>query len=472
MFGKIFSKFINFFKKKPEQPEPKTEFSAQLELSSGEDNDWLYLTQVDLKDVVEADHHRARCIESEFLARNVAYRLAVPVSEKPDTADAQKQRLREKNYHLQTLGSEGLENEGVFIYGLIHENSNDPIHVVCRGTQADASIIRDLDPAGPGYTTFQNHAAAVLAQIAELSAKYPGRKINLCGHSLGGALAQIIGTEILKAKADANVQLFEFLTGIEFSIFQSAWVHDKVINEATEAVNTIHKRHQDFSVVLTSHVMQGDFVSRTGGTLFAEALPEVAEVYLDMRPLNKPILNLEDAVCIGVCAAISPEPLTIGVNIAATAGMRFVKNRIEAHTDRFFHESVFFDRKQLPEDVKEIGCHGILSNKNPEERARITHVFSKNDRKHIPGHDSIAAASYDAVKHCSSEEVMAVLACGAAAAVVVPVAANVCFAAATQSPARVAQTVASSLPKVSRAAGTVTQHTSSVKSLWKKMRCQ
>lgn len=460
MFGKLFSKCRNFFKKKRVELRPKAEvqFAAQLQLSSGVENDWLCFTESEIKEAIDAAHQCTRGIESEFLSRNVAYRLAVPVSESRDIADAQKYRLCEKNYHFEALGSKDLENEGVFIYGLIHEDPNAPIHIVCRGTEADASIIRDLDPEGPGYASFQRHSPAVIAQLQKLSAKYPGRNINLCGHSLGGALAQIIGTTILKAKADAELGLFKFLTGIEFSIFQSAWVHDKVINEATEAVNIIHKNQPDFSVILTSHVKQGDFVSRTGGTLFADALPEVAEVNLDMRPLDKPILNLEDAVFIGASATLAPNPIAIGVNVAACTGRRFVQNRIEAHTDRFFHESESFDKNELLEDVKKIGYYGILSNKNPEDRPRISHVFKKNDRQHIPGHDSIAEASYDAIKNCSSEEVMGVIACGAAASALVPIATQVYFTAATKTPAQVVVNVAGALPKVSGAVSSLLRH--------------
>lgn len=470
MFGKLFSSFINFFKKKkpePEsQPQPAAEarISAELELSSGLDDDWLIITEADIQEITDEERRRNHAIESEFLARNVAYRLAVPASQKRDIADAQKYRLLEKKYHFESLGSKNLEDAGVFIYGLVHENPNAPIHIVCRGTQGDASIIRDLDPTGPAYKTFQNYSSDILAQLQELSAKYPGRKINLCGHSLGGALAQMIGAAILKAKADANSSLFESLKGLEFTIFQSAWVPDELIDEATASVKTIHETHPDFSVALTSHVKQGDFVSRTGGTLFADVLPDVAEVNLDMRPLDKPILSVEDGLIIAAGAVISPNPVSIGVNVASRAAIRFVQNRIDAHTDRFFHESEFFDGEQ-PENLKQIGQYGILSNKNPEDRARITHVFNKNDRKHIPGHDTVAEKIYDAAQNIPSEEVVAGIACVAAVAVVAPVAATVCFTAATGTTAQLTGRVAGAIPKVSNAVGTVLSHAPRASSL-------
>lgn len=443
----IKSKALNLFRRKNKNEKaPDTyvatpeNYGATIELSSGIQDDWLHLSKQEVQRDIEiqndwqnlskeevagavaADKQRAESITEEFLTKKAAYRLAVPVSKDPDAAYTQQNRLRDMGYTKESLGSTVLENKGLYIYGLVHEQENNPINIVCRGTADDASIIRDLDPMGPGYSTFKQHSSELLNQIAQLVARYPHRKIHVCGHSFGGALAQIIGAAILKARANEADLRFDSLPGINFSVFQSAWVHDELIAEATDSVKAIRQKTPGFTVDFKAHIKQGDFVSRTGGTLFGDVGPEVAQVTLDMRALDKPILRLIDVVTIASAVAtitstglIVAEPVLACASVvavtASTTLQRYTQNRLEAHVDRFSPcaDQLDFDTAAHDKSL-ETGVYGVYSNNFAEDRKKIEHIFSKNDLKHIPYHNACSKALYSIFQEVSSEEVINVLA--------------------------------------------------------------
>ncbi len=317
----------------------------------------------------------------ELLAKAEAYKLAVPVDINTDTAAASKHRLAEQGYSLEQLGTDGLRDKGIYINALVKDGDpNAPITILCRGTQGDASIFADLDPSSPGNSLINEHSSAILEQLNSLCEKYPGRKIRLTGHSLGGALSQVLTDRILAVKAEAAMAEYQYLKnipGIDIAVFQSAGVSKSVVERVQKNAELAKAADENFAIKFIAHVKDGDFVSRTGAHIFSNVGPELADVSLVKLNLGKPCVTLGDAFDIGFAAITSFNPIWLGIKSMVTLAKRYILNRMDAHKDYFYHNR--------EDKTEKYFAYGIYSNSIPEDRKIISDVLSEDIVSAIPG---------------------------------------------------------------------------------------
>jgi len=80
------------------------------------------------------------------------------------------------------------------------------------------------------------------------------------------------------------------------SYFQSASISEDLARVADESAKALKKNKPDFEMNFFAHVKSGDFVSRTGGYLFANIDPKIVQVSLDIaRPLDNEIAVIQPA---------------------------------------------------------------------------------------------------------------------------------------------------------------------------------
>jgi hypothetical protein len=134
-----------------------------------------------------------------------------------------------------------VQGNGFFVGLLMPQNDRKDVTPVLtfKGTTPSSmgDVTADLDPVGVGFTTFQRHKGEVASLIDEA-----GGKVDVVGHSLGGALAQNCGFSF-----NANVR--------RVVTFQSAAI------SGTQALMLRAMKKQPEA---THHVAKGDPVP-TGG---------------------------------------------------------------------------------------------------------------------------------------------------------------------------------------------------------------
>ncbi len=427
----IQNRFKKLFSRKKDLEDTVVESSDRLELATDSiSDDYVIIEHSDFA-AENARYQEAAAMEK--IAKGEVYKLSIPREEKPDAAHAARFRLAEQGYTLTHLGNDAAREKGLFLYALVKEaHVGDPIVIACRGTDFDASMILDLDPEGPGASAMKDMKSELMAQVEALAAKYPGRKFRISGHSLGGALAQILATNILEAvaqekavlsdtpvvevesaiKEDANecaelavaaavpASALASIPGVDLVTFQEAWVSDATCTAAKEFATAVKNADPNFEISVLAHVKQGDFVSRMGDHVLSDIDPSVASVQLDMRANDKPILNMGDVLGIGMVAVGTANPVAVAGTTISKVLSRYWKNRIQAHKDKFHHEQD--DRT----NTKMTGpTYAVLSNQNPWERDRIVHVLKKNDLKHVPAHKEVSTTIHGCVNTLNSQEV-------------------------------------------------------------------
>ncbi|MEH2321249.1 PA14 domain-containing protein [Nostoc sp.] len=101
------------------------------------------------------------------------------------------------NYSLKSDTKIDFSNStGFYALGLISKDQNDgrPPVIVFRGSGDPYDFIDDLNPLGIGRTQFDNAKIAIRDLLNKL-ASLTGKKADVIGHSLGGALAQLTAGE-------------------------------------------------------------------------------------------------------------------------------------------------------------------------------------------------------------------------------------------------------------------------------------
>lgn len=437
------------------------------------DRDWIIIN-AESEVPKEIPLQKKGAIEAERLAKVSAYKLAVPCLENPDSADAAKQHLRTSGYELELLGSEDLRSKnGIYLYAMIKSDSSEPINIVCRGTAGDASVVADLDPNGPGYGAMKINRDLLIKQIDELARKYPSRKIRVTGHSLGGALAQVLTTNILEERVRACIDItncaypnLKKITCLETVLFQSASVNNLVAQDASKWANHMKMLDPNFEINLLAHIKQGDFVSRTGNYIFSDIDPEIAGVYLDLRALDKPWVTMKDALDVGFVAfTTGGSPIPMAICAASAISSRYVSNRLAAHQDFFYHDA---DDRTFS-TLLPLVDHDYLSNISSEDRMRISHIFTKNDLQRVPMHQPIAKVVYDATQHLDNADVKAVATCISSALIAAPKVCEV-VASSSRGSASGIMSAAKHLSEISLFASNITEHgpqvASAVQKIW------
>jgi hypothetical protein len=84
--------------------------------------------------------------------------------------------------------------DGGFHGGVFAHPSTSEIVVAFSGTQrGSASVTHNLSNVRVMFRGIPNMAGPAYDMVVAAKARYPGREISLVGHSLGGALAQVVG---------------------------------------------------------------------------------------------------------------------------------------------------------------------------------------------------------------------------------------------------------------------------------------
>ncbi|MBT4963195.1 MAG: hypothetical protein HON32_03350 [Francisellaceae bacterium] len=342
-------------------------------------------------------------VETELLAKKEVYRLSVPVGEHPDKALAAQKRLENQGYTLTTLGNKETQEKGIHLYALVNKNNPDaPVTIVCRGTQFDASMIADLDPTAPGFEVVQKNIKEIRQQLDQLCSQNPGRRIRITGHSLGGALSQLLTKDILDIKRQSlenpEITGYEALAqvpGVDTVVFQSLGLPEDMVEQANLTAKAIKELDPEFDMNFVAHVKKGDFVSRVGSYLFSDIDPSVVDVTLILRDLNKPMVTLGDFWDVGFSAATTGNPIWTAISLVKKCFSRYFTNRLQAHSDLFHHDD---DDKDMP------SMFGVYRNANPEDREKIKHIFDKDLVSKIPYSKEIQAALFGVLNGTTNEE--------------------------------------------------------------------
>lgn len=122
--------------------------------------------------------------------------------------EAHKLLLDEMESHGYTLteaiapiGSEGTGTTPLGAVCLSPTDSQGPIIIAFRGTKAAGDVVSDMRIMATGVVeaNFRNAAFEFYQKIQKAN---PGREIVLCGHSLGGHLAQYVATKAYNTNPD------------------------------------------------------------------------------------------------------------------------------------------------------------------------------------------------------------------------------------------------------------------------------
>ncbi|NDH08380.1 MAG: hypothetical protein EBY16_01955 [Gammaproteobacteria bacterium] len=372
---KFFSKV--FGKKEIYQPLVESSFTETLEV-----NDYLVIATKPTEDdyvMIEEDGSvqefsvQQLAQNCELMAKREVYNLAISEKNHPDTALAAQKRFENQGFEVHVLSSEEAQEKGIYLYALVNnKDPHAPITVLCRGTDLDASIIADLDPEGPGAAIMKQCREHMLTTLNGLCERFPNRKIMLTSHSLGGAISQTMTANLLEVvhAEDSTYPQLKNITGIDTVVFQSAGISKKLADEAEKHAKSIKSNKPNFQINFVAHVKKGDLVSRTGTYLFSNTDPDVVDVSLSLRALDKPILTIGDCLDIGFTVATTANPMIAAASLTKNLVSRAMKNSVAAHKDFFHH-----DAKDSELSAK---SYGFLRNTNPEDRNAIKETFEED----------------------------------------------------------------------------------------------
>lgn len=307
----------------------------------------------------------------ELNSKSRAYALS-----KPEDFEQVKNSLQEEGYEVSLLGTESSQNQGIYSYALVNKkDANAPLTILCRGTQIDASIIADLDPKGPGYTVLSSNIDVILKQINQLMQENSINNLRITGHSLGGALSQLLTHYVLKVKQQENAAQFDKLcetSKIETIVFQSAGVNSEVVLEAKENLTAIKSKDSNFAMTFITLVKGGDIVPFISGSyLFSDVSKELAEVYLMQQESTFPKLSLGNALSvIGNYAFFGVASLASGAFKSLTS------IALNAHSEYFYHNALDNAESKL--------TYGYYSNLDELGKSKIKEVFENNLEKCSP----------------------------------------------------------------------------------------
>jgi hypothetical protein len=99
------------------------------------------------------------------------------------------QWLKERNIEIKEV----LKDKDTGFAALSYVKDGEP-YIAFRGTDDLKDVLDDIQL--PGNEQFEKNKNKIASMIDRISSKTGGKKVSLTGHSLGGALAQIVATEL------------------------------------------------------------------------------------------------------------------------------------------------------------------------------------------------------------------------------------------------------------------------------------
>jgi len=296
-------------------------------------------------EVITKDDEALNELESYAFSELVA-RLSYDLS-KPESAENAKQILASQGYTVHPLNVEGPEASGIHLYAVVPQDPSKPAILAGRGTADITSAIRDLDPNGAGNAPLTQNRASLLKQIQAVAGNH--QKFNFTGHSLGGALAQLMCTFVMTEKAE-QPDFLPNMTELSACTFQSTGVSPAIAAEARESAQALANRGLQLSS--TSFRRTSDVINITGQQILCDLDPKVVKVSLieenhrdnewgsdlSFGEMTKAALSHAQSLLLG-------KPLAaVGLDVAANIAWSLLKKmhwvRHEAHTRTFFWEKV------------------------------------------------------------------------------------------------------------------------------------
>lgn len=191
----------------------------QVYHSKVEDNRWMAFTRCSCEMEKIAQNKDQSKPEFSFaspeqIARAVAYAHPLSIKEGMVISVFRKELSETVFYKLEKrLNSK----DGLHAYLFTPIGRNDlPAQLVFRGTNDGPSLLRDCETSGVGKETFDKHSMEIKKMVLDYAKESHNSKIEIVGHSLGGADAQR-ATELLldeyvnnNERVIENIKLFAF----------------------------------------------------------------------------------------------------------------------------------------------------------------------------------------------------------------------------------------------------------------------
>lgn len=201
-----------------------------------------------------------RHIMDEYCAHSIAYKDASALAAGTAMSAEEQEVLKKGGYdpdnmHVRT-GPNGFQ--AVLIMPLDPESGIKPM-LAMRGTADLQGVITDTDPQQVGHNQFQNNKETIEGMI-----KMAGGQVDVTGHSLGGAMAQITAAHFTSSIGRVTT-------------FQSPGINKETVKLFSENV----KKNKGKGPEVNHHTVKNDLVSKAGqenlpGTTYEHDLGEIS----------------------------------------------------------------------------------------------------------------------------------------------------------------------------------------------------
>lgn len=164
-----------------------------------------------------------------------------------------------------------------------HNRERNELLVLTAGTdffELGATLIEDLDHAGPGRRAFLQHRDKIVREIVKASQDVD--HINLTGHSFGGGISMMLAVELLKEIEAGRLNV----KNINLLIYQSAGVNEDVAKEVNTLLARLKESHPDFSLNMVAHFVDFDPVPGSNLQILSDYYKDNANVFLVRRHLT------------------------------------------------------------------------------------------------------------------------------------------------------------------------------------------
>lgn len=160
----------------------------------------------------------------------------------------------------------------------VPDNAQSPVKISFRGSFDMASLIRDIDPKGPGYSDFKIEAKNLLNHVFETIKDLPSTELIISGHSLGGIDATYFTLHLLKEHLNTN--RFANVTKITLDTLNAPGCNDYLTQKATELFKANYEALKPIEIKANVGITDADWVHEVGYNIFQNLDPRFVDVSL------------------------------------------------------------------------------------------------------------------------------------------------------------------------------------------------